>query len=823
MSYVRQRTLGRYGKTSQQSVTSYTFPASVGGVNVVDSFMQMPPQDCLYTYNLMPSELGMRLRKGYVEWSTGCVESPQRADNVDVHTIIPFESNIQDAANDRLFAVTAEGIWNTTQENDSAPVQQVVFSQLEDPSGYGVWCEFTGDAAGSGTRGHYLFYADGLNGLWEYKEETDVWAQPPAKGGDGGSNPVDPPAGWYFLNPDSPPNTATDYFLPFPVDDIAFVMVFKQRIWIILEDEDDAWYLPIASVAGELKKFTFGSKMPHGGNLQALYNWTVDGGAGVDDLMVAISRGGDVIVYQGEDPEITPNGTNQGPWSTRGAWYIGEVPATRRLAVEYGPDLYILSTFGLTSLNTLLQGVPMLTDSPSRKINRFLRADVEAGKNSYAWQMTSHPGDGFLQIITPKPRSTPYVQYNMNLQTGAWGLWENVPIFCADSWSGEYYMGGPNGTVFINDGGVDNKEITKPNQWTSTEIGVRPPEWTDFNPDEYYCDGSQAANTELTFQLASALTVGENYVAQYRIRPGIIQNFWQNSPTTPPGPEWSNPLPVDYQCDGTQIAETEYSVNTLATLKAGVRYDFSFLIKNYVAGNYKVKIGGNDGMGFSAGNGRYSFSFTPTVDQTVVSLVGNAAFNGTFTEVIVAYSDGAGIHSLNVGTATVVPEATGSGTYISTFTAFTPETELSIVGDVDFVGVFYDISISVENRKGDPIAFRTLTSFQAPQGHANFSKVGLIRTVGVLAGGAAINVRAVYDYSVETVIAPPPTTAIVNENIWDSALWDKDFWDATLKGKSFIDGSLGIGRSFAVAMTGNANTRINIIGWDILYQKGGFL
>ena len=110
MSYTRQRTLSRYAQAGvQPTVQPYTFPASVGGVNAIDSLMMMPPQDCIYSYNLMPSEYGMRLRKGYRQWATGCSEIPARAENNDVRTIIPFESNIQDASNDRLFAVTAEG------------------------------------------------------------------------------------------------------------------------------------------------------------------------------------------------------------------------------------------------------------------------------------------------------------------------------------------------------------------------------------------------------------------------------------------------------------------------------------------------------------------------------------------------------------------------------------------------------------------------------------------------------------------------------------------------------------------------------------------
>jgi len=687
MSYTRQQTLGRYGKQlSKPPVTPYTFPASVGGINAVDSLMMMPPQDCIYSYNLMPSEYGMRLRRGYREWATGCVESPQRAADVDVHTIIPFESNIQDDTNNRLFAVTAEGIWDVTLFNTIIPVQEIVFTQTASPSGYGVWAEFTGDAAGSGPRGHYLFYADGLNGIWQYEEATDLWTQPPS-----GIAATD----WFY--------NLGGVITAFPVDDIAFVMVFKQRIWVILEDEDDAWYLPIASVTGELKKFVFGSKMPHGGNLVGLWNWTVDGGNGVDDMMVAIGHGGDVIVYQGEDPEITPDGSNIGAWSTRGTWFIGELPQSRRVVADYGPDLYVLSTFGVTSLNDLLRGNPIFGETPSRKINRFLRADVETGKSSPAWQLVTHPAEGFLQIITPKPAQTPYVQYTQNLQTAAWGFWESVPIFGASSWSGDYYMAGPDGVVYINDGPLDNVEINKHNHWT-----------------------------------------GANPVV---------------------GVGWSSPVALEYICDGTQAAETKYTTDALVPLVIDETYTVSYRIKNYTSGSHKMQAG--------------------TTDITVSS--------------------------------------SGESTYTETFVAAAAETTISLVGDADFIGTFYSVTLRVARGEGTAITFRALTSFQAPSGHSNFNRVGLVRSIGIVAGSLSLNVRAVYDYAIEEVVSSPAQPSLPGENIWDSAVWNTSLWDASAEGKSFTSGTLGMGRTFAIAVNGNAVTRINIIGWDCLFQTGGYL
>ena len=107
MSYQRTKTLGRYGaQLSAPTVTSFTFPASVGGVNAVDSLMMMPAEDSIYSYNLMPSEYGMQLRKGYKEWATNCIDDATK--NHDIRTILPFESNSQLLEFNKLFGVTSE-------------------------------------------------------------------------------------------------------------------------------------------------------------------------------------------------------------------------------------------------------------------------------------------------------------------------------------------------------------------------------------------------------------------------------------------------------------------------------------------------------------------------------------------------------------------------------------------------------------------------------------------------------------------------------------------------------------------------------------------
>ncbi|MCK5318382.1 MAG: hypothetical protein KAJ55_10720, partial [Anaerolineales bacterium] len=70
-------------KASPPVVQKYVVPPSVGGINSVEPLMGMNPSDCLICRNIMPSEYGMRLRKGYRLWGTNPDAKP-------INTIIPF-------------------------------------------------------------------------------------------------------------------------------------------------------------------------------------------------------------------------------------------------------------------------------------------------------------------------------------------------------------------------------------------------------------------------------------------------------------------------------------------------------------------------------------------------------------------------------------------------------------------------------------------------------------------------------------------------------------------------------------------------------------
>lgn len=190
---------GRLGTAFPPTVQPFTVPASVGGVNALTSFVGMPAEDAIYLFNTVPSEYGLRLRRGYREWATGVTG--------DVRTLVPYDAQSGDVSLDRLFAVSENGIYDVTTTGTTAPTQDVAYADQGNGAGYVSWAMFTTDA-----EEQLLLVADERNGLDYYNGNTQAWFKPAI----------------------TFPDATT-------IADIAFVMVHKQRIWLVKRDSDNAY------------------------------------------------------------------------------------------------------------------------------------------------------------------------------------------------------------------------------------------------------------------------------------------------------------------------------------------------------------------------------------------------------------------------------------------------------------------------------------------------------------------------------------------------------------------------------------------------------
>ena len=405
-------------------------PAPTKGLDARAPTGNMPPDVCIYTYNLMPAEYGMLIRPGYREWNIGL----DLGSGDGVYSIIPYTGVAQGSSDDRLFAMTNEAIWDVTAYD--SPVNKLTFGSSQLGSGHGVSAHYI-DQAGN----DWLYYADAINGLHIYAGATNGSGTP-----DTWVKATDEITG---VDPNGP---------DLNLGAVVFVVVHKQRMWLVEEGASHAWYLGQNAGLGDATKFHFGTKFPHGGRVYAMYNWSIDGGQGVDDMLVVVSSSGDVVVYQGSDPEATD-------WSVRGTYYIGDVPQGRRIGTEYAGDLYLISSFGLQSMGDLVRGVDSLNPaetSLSYRIARPLRTQIAAKRSEFGWEPVYLPPLGAMHITVPNTEGERWIQYNATLATEGWGIYRDVPMRCVTDYLGKVYFGDEQGRVCVMDTTRDNMLITAP-------------------------------------------------------------------------------------------------------------------------------------------------------------------------------------------------------------------------------------------------------------------------------------------------------------------------------------------------------------------------
>ena len=389
----------------------------MGGLDARQNLAQGDPNFALFNYNLTPAEYGCKIRNGYREFATGIPGTS------GVRTIIPYHARSSSAV-DKLFAVTNNGIYDITAGGDmSAASLDYTFSDTSADAGYGTFVTHTNTANST-----VLLYADSKNGLIEYDEGTDTWAAVT-----GVTGPT--------------------------VADIRYVMLFKERVWVIEEDAVDAWYFDVGARTGTATQYQFGSKMKIGGTLVGLWNWTVDGGNGIDDFLVALSSGGDVLVYQGYDPSAAATFENIGTFD------VGQPPAGHRMVSEYGGNLNILTASGMVSMQDLLNGVDARTtkeNSIVALVSRIIRQRMTNTITDEGWEARFHPSQGVMMVTMPQTagdvpgQDNRDVQLVMNIDTAAWGFWRDMEMFHGDTWNSTYYFCGTAGdTVYAQDSEQD--------------------------------------------------------------------------------------------------------------------------------------------------------------------------------------------------------------------------------------------------------------------------------------------------------------------------------------------------------------------------------
>lgn len=373
--------------------TTASFPAPVGGLNARDSLAAMPQTDAVIMENWWPTPTSVDIREGWQNWSTGYPSTVQ-----SLFRYAPTTGAY------KLFAASTTSFYDATLTGavGAAVVTgltnaQWQYTNIVTPGGSFLWC---------------------VNGVDQGQlYNGTVWANVSITG--------------------------------VASTDIAHVNVFGNRLFLIEKNKLRVWYLAVQSIAGAATSFDLSTIFPRGGYLMAMSTWSVDAGAGLQDLAVFASSEGEIAIYQGVDPAT---------WTKQGVYYIGR-PIGRKCFTRMGGDVAYLCEQGVYPLSRALLSATIdrsiaLTD----KIQAAISQSVSAYQLNFGWQMVLYPQQNQLWLNVPTnvtPSTLMSNQYVMNTITGSWTLFTNMQSACWEIVGPDIYFGGANAVVKAWNGQFD--------------------------------------------------------------------------------------------------------------------------------------------------------------------------------------------------------------------------------------------------------------------------------------------------------------------------------------------------------------------------------
>jgi len=227
------------------------------------------------------------------------------------------------------------------------------------------------------------------------------------------------------------------------------VNLFKNRLYFTQKDTLACWYLDVDAISGPASPLYFGGIARNAGYLQAMGTWTLDAGQGADDYAVFVTSMGEIIVFNGTDPD------NADTWALKGVWQLGQT-FNRRCFYKFAGDLLLLTQDGLVPLASALQSSRLdprvnLTD----KIYFAVSQAATLYRDLFGWQINYFASANML--ILSIPTSTGMEQFVMHNITKAWGRFTGIQGYCWEvSGEAEMHFGGDGYVGLFYDGYSDN-------------------------------------------------------------------------------------------------------------------------------------------------------------------------------------------------------------------------------------------------------------------------------------------------------------------------------------------------------------------------------
>ena len=227
------------------------------------------------------------------------------------------------------------------------------------------------------------------------------------------------------------------------------VNLFKNRLYFTQKDTLTCWYLDVDAISGPASPLYFGGIARNAGYLQAMGTWTLDAGQGADDYAVFVTSMGEVIVYNGTDPD------NADTWVLKGVWQLGQT-FSRRCFFKWSGDLLLLTQDGLVPLASALQSSRL--DPRINLTDKIYFAVSQAATQYYAnfgWQINYYASENML--ILSIPTNFGMEQYVMHTITKSWARFTGIEAYCWEvSGDADMHFGGDGFVGIFYESSSDN-------------------------------------------------------------------------------------------------------------------------------------------------------------------------------------------------------------------------------------------------------------------------------------------------------------------------------------------------------------------------------
>lgn len=385
-----------------------TLPAPVGGIDDTSSLAAMEPKYAIDMVNFFPDSSDIRTRHGYREWATN-LDSPGK-------TLLLYHAPDGDT---EIFVCTDLGVYDITTSTDTPGLVHVL------TEGRVNSVMFTNDAGDT-----FLICCNGVDDAFYY---------------DGTS--------WNSYAFNAAPTLAGE--IDVQPDTLRDVTIHMNRVWF-LGAGLDAYYLDSTKFSGEAHLFPLGQQFKRGGYPSAIFTWTVDSGAGLDDVLIFQNSQGEIIGYIGTDP------SSASTWSFKARYYIGRPLADSRTNVPLNGDYLMMTEFGMVSLLALVNGqyqTGVTESAVSGRISKSLNNELVNRLWNPEWEVSSAPSQRYVVVNFPETATRPSFQYVMNSITGAWTRFDLPMLTMIEHAGGIYFTDQDNRVLRYGDVEVDNQDL----------------------------------------------------------------------------------------------------------------------------------------------------------------------------------------------------------------------------------------------------------------------------------------------------------------------------------------------------------------------------